>query len=77
MNFDLLEMEPSAEEVRKIVFQINPESVAGPDGYSALFFQTCWEIIGRDVVEAVRDFFSGSLIPRGIAATLIVLIPKR
>ncbi|XP_047942726.1 uncharacterized protein LOC125189497 [Salvia hispanica] len=77
VNMELLEKAPSTEEIRKVVFSINAESAAGPDGYSGLFFQACWEIIGADVVAAVLDFFAGSQIPRGIAATLIVLIPKK
>lgn len=74
---DLLVKAPSAEEVRQAVFSSNAESAAGQDGYSALFFQACWGIIGVDVVAAVLHFFTGSQIPRGIAATLIVLVPKK
>ncbi|XP_042016195.1 uncharacterized protein LOC121764206 [Salvia splendens] len=77
VNMDLLERTPSEEEIKQIVFSLNAEGAAGPDGYSALFFQACWEIIKADVVDAVRDFFAGSQIPRGIAATLIVLISKK
>ncbi|XP_047943058.1 uncharacterized protein LOC125189874 [Salvia hispanica] len=77
VNMELLEKAPTVEEIRKVVFSINAESAAGPDGYSALFFQSCWEIIGDDVVAAVMDFFAGSPIPRGIVATLNVLVPKK
>ncbi|XP_042016222.1 uncharacterized protein LOC121764232 [Salvia splendens] len=77
VDMDLLEKAPVAEEVRQIIFSMNVDSATGPDGYSALFFQSCWDIIGGDVTEAVLDFFGGSQIPRGIAATLIVLVPKK
>lgn len=69
INVDQLAEAPSVEEIRKAAFDINAESVAGPNGYSALFFQVCWDIIEKDVMEAVLDFFAGTQIPRGIAAT--------
>ncbi|XP_047961692.1 uncharacterized protein LOC125206485 [Salvia hispanica] len=77
VNMELLDKAPTAEEVRQIVFSINAEGAAGPDGYSALFFQACWNIVGEDVVAAVLEFFIGAPIPIGIAATLIVLVPKK
>lgn len=76
-NMEELEKWPSEQEVRDVVFSINPESASGPDGYSSLFYQTCWQIVGSDVLEAVIDFFQGSQVPRGIAATMIILIPKK
>ncbi|KAL0285322.1 UNVERIFIED_CONTAM: hypothetical protein Sradi_7176000 [Sesamum radiatum] len=52
------------------------DSTAGPDGFSAHFFQNCWDIIGEDLYEAVLDFFSGSTPPKNFTTTTIVLIPK-
>ncbi|XP_073139140.1 uncharacterized protein [Henckelia pumila] len=67
---------PSLEEVRSVVFSIPRESVAGPDGYSSLFFQSCWDFVQKDVMDAVLDFFNGSPLPQGFTATSITLIPK-
>ncbi|KAL0289913.1 UNVERIFIED_CONTAM: LINE-1 reverse transcriptase [Sesamum radiatum] len=67
---------PSVEDIRETVFSIDKDSVAGPDGFSSLFYQACWEYIARDVYDAVRDFFSGTPMPRSYTATTIVLIPK-
>ncbi|KAL0349285.1 UNVERIFIED_CONTAM: hypothetical protein Sangu_1156300 [Sesamum angustifolium] len=50
---------PTLEEVREAVFSIDPDSVAGPDGFGAVFFHTCWEIIAEDVFGAVTEFFRG------------------
>ncbi|KAI3461929.1 hypothetical protein Pfo_018592 [Paulownia fortunei] len=46
------------------------------DGFSALFFQHCWDFIQEDVRDAVEDFFSGTPMPRSFTATTLVLIPK-
>ncbi|XP_073154233.1 uncharacterized protein [Henckelia pumila] len=67
---------PSLEEVRSVVFSIPRESVAGPDGYSSIFFQHCWDFVQQDVMDAVLDFFGGSPLPQGFTATTITLIPK-
>ncbi|KAL0300260.1 UNVERIFIED_CONTAM: hypothetical protein Sangu_3131200 [Sesamum angustifolium] len=50
---------PTLEEVREAMFSIDPDSVAGPDGFGAVFFHTCWEIISEDVFSAVIEFFRG------------------
>ncbi|KAK4411853.1 hypothetical protein Sango_0258300 [Sesamum angolense] len=64
------------EEVREAVFSIDPDSVAGTDGFGAVFFHTCWEIIAEDVFGAVTEFFRGEKMPKGFTATTISLIPR-
>jgi len=48
---------PSHDEVKKVVCILNGDSACGPDGFSGLFFQSCWEIIGEDITKLVRAFF--------------------
>ncbi|KAL0404253.1 UNVERIFIED_CONTAM: hypothetical protein Sradi_2066100 [Sesamum radiatum] len=67
---------PLEEDIKEIMFSIDKERVAGPDGFSSAFYQTCWEFISRDICDAVRDFFCGTPMPRSFTATTIVLIPK-
>ncbi|KAL2248543.1 UNVERIFIED_CONTAM: putative ribonuclease H protein [Sesamum indicum] len=67
---------PTIEDVKTIIFDMCPHSTAGPDGFSAHFFQCCWEIIGQDLYGAVLDFLSGSTPPKNFTTTTIVLIPK-
>ncbi|KAL0444096.1 UNVERIFIED_CONTAM: hypothetical protein Slati_2132300 [Sesamum latifolium] len=35
------------EEVRRVVFAMDTTSVAGPDGFNALFYQKCWDIVSE------------------------------
>ncbi|KAG6469541.1 hypothetical protein ZIOFF_070470 [Zingiber officinale] len=67
---------PSAEEVKQMVWSMCQDSAAGPDGFSVAFYRACWEIVGEDVLQVVLDFFRGAELPRGMASTTIVLIPK-
>ncbi|KAL0304686.1 UNVERIFIED_CONTAM: LINE-1 retrotransposable element O protein [Sesamum angustifolium] len=52
------------------------DSAAGPDGFSALFYQVTWDIIAQDVTAAVQDFFCRTPLPKSFKATSIALIPK-
>lgn len=67
---------PLLEEVKAVVFGLSKEASAGPDGYTAQSYQECWDIVKEDLVEAIKDFFSGSPLPVGISETSLALIPK-
>ncbi|KAL2247920.1 UNVERIFIED_CONTAM: putative mitochondrial protein, partial [Sesamum indicum] len=67
---------PTMAEVREAVFCIEPESVAGPDGFGAIFYHTCWDLVSEDVFCAVSEFFRGIAMPKSFTATTISLIPK-
>ncbi|VFQ82836.1 unnamed protein product, partial [Cuscuta campestris] len=67
---------PSLEEVKDAVFSLNPNSAAGPDGFTGHFFQKCWDIIHLEIFAMVCGFFKGDYMTKGIAHTAIVLLPK-
>ncbi|WRX14697.1 Reverse transcriptase domain - like 10 [Theobroma cacao] len=68
---------PSLKEIKDVVFNIDKDSVAGPDGFSSLFYQQCWDIIKQDLLEAMLDFFKGTPMPQGVTSTTLVLLPKK
>ncbi|KAL9674277.1 hypothetical protein QQ045_030548 [Rhodiola kirilowii] len=41
-------------EVKRALFQMHPTKVQGLDGFSALFFQSNWHIVGSDVTREVK-----------------------
>ncbi|XP_071726835.1 uncharacterized protein [Rutidosis leptorrhynchoides] len=45
-------------EIKEAFFNIGDSKSPGPDGYSAAFFKEGWDIVGDDVVQAVKEFFS-------------------
>ncbi|XP_027069890.2 uncharacterized protein [Coffea arabica] len=67
---------PSLTEVKDIVFAMDGESAAGPDGFTGKFFTFAWEVVASDLYRAVVSFFCGAELPRSITATSIVLLPK-
>lgn len=67
---------PSDEEIRSTILALPKNKVPGPDGLSAEFFWESWEIVGKDSVDAVREFFTGGRLLRQFNSTTISLIPK-
>ncbi|XP_031132021.1 uncharacterized protein LOC116033418 [Ipomoea triloba] len=65
------------QEVKEAVWALDPDSAAGPDGYSGSFFRHCWHIIEDDLYMAVLDFFAGVPVPQSIGSAQIMLIPKK
>ncbi|KAL0455183.1 UNVERIFIED_CONTAM: hypothetical protein Slati_0857500 [Sesamum latifolium] len=66
---------PTLEKVKEVVFSINKDNAARPDGFTSTFYQSCWEFIAKDIWEASKDFFAGTPMPRS-TSTIITLIPK-
>lgn len=50
--------DPDMEEVENVVFNLNGNSEGGPDGLTRKFYQSCWEIIGQDILRMVKEFFA-------------------
>ncbi|XP_020551115.1 uncharacterized protein LOC110012328 [Sesamum indicum] len=76
MRIDVSCAMPTMIEVREAVFSIEPKSVAGPNGFGAIFYHTCWDLVSEDVFGAVSEFFRGKAMPKSFTATTISLIPK-
>ncbi|OIT20481.1 hypothetical protein A4A49_65757, partial [Nicotiana attenuata] len=51
-NFTLTS-DPSMSELKEVVFSMNPNSAAGPDGMNGKFYQSCWDIIKEDLLLVV------------------------
>ncbi|PNY03410.1 ribonuclease H [Trifolium pratense] len=56
----LLTVLPSAEEIKHAFFDLNKDGAPGPDGFGGVFFQTYWDIIHVDVINAILQFFSSA-----------------
>lgn len=66
----------SNEEIKAALFQMGPTKAPDPDGFPTMFYQVHWDLVEKDVCDAVRSFLSGEDIPEGFCDSVIVLIPK-
>ncbi|XP_071688900.1 uncharacterized protein [Rutidosis leptorrhynchoides] len=66
----------SDDEIKGALFDIDDNKASRPDGYSALFFKKAWSVVGQDICDAIKEFFTNGKMLKEINATLIALIPK-
>ncbi|KAK1414742.1 hypothetical protein QVD17_30493 [Tagetes erecta] len=64
------------EEVKLAMFDIGENKSPGPDGFTSAFFIHAWDVVGKDVCRAVKDFFVHARLLKEINHTVIHLIPK-
>jgi hypothetical protein len=65
------------EEVMGVVKGMAGDKALGPDGFSMVFFQSCWDIIKNDVMTVIHEFHAFGNFEKNINATFIALIPKK
>ncbi|GJT02020.1 hypothetical protein Tco_0823189 [Tanacetum coccineum] len=63
-------------EIKEAMFSMGDEKSPGPDGFSAAFFKQAWHIVGVDVINAIREFFTNGKLLKELNHTIIALIPK-
>lgn len=68
-----LNKEVSKEEVRVALFQMHPDKASGPDGMTPAFFQRHWNIVGEDIYNLTKQFFSTGNVLKGLNDTNIVI----
>ncbi|CAL9217702.1 unnamed protein product [Arabidopsis halleri] len=51
----------SGEDIRSCLYRMPLNKTAGPDGFSAEFFKSTWNIIGQDLIAGVLKFFQERL----------------
>ncbi|CAM8975355.1 unnamed protein product [Rhodiola kirilowii] len=66
----------SEGEVKRALFQMHPTKAPGLDGFPAMFYQSNWDIVGRDVVEVVLNCLNSGVLGSDLNETLIVLVLK-
>ncbi|OMO58663.1 reverse transcriptase [Corchorus capsularis] len=73
---NVLEADFTVEEIKRAVFQMGGSKAPGPDGFSPAFFQKCWSVVGKDVVNFALAFLNSNTPLPDINHTNVVLIPK-
>ena len=64
------------QEIYEGLKSIGDDKAPGIDRYNAFFFKHTWQIIKRDVIEAVKSSFTAGNLHKDFNCTLVTLIPK-
>ena len=72
----LLTRLPTPTEIHEAVMAMNKDGAPSPDGFGASFFQSYWDIVKLEVINAVLEFFTKDWILPNFNANTIILIPK-
>ncbi|KAL8130847.1 hypothetical protein AgCh_006963 [Apium graveolens] len=76
LNRELLK-EIFDDEVKASLFQMNLDKALGPDGMAPDLFQKHWNIVGKDIIKAIKEYFATGDLLQSVNDTNIVLIPKK
>ena len=73
---EALNREVLEEEIKEALWSMKPFKAPGLDGLHVGFYQCFWLMVGKSVVEEIKDIFLKKKIPEYLNQTLITLIPK-
>ncbi|XP_026451999.1 uncharacterized protein LOC113352390 [Papaver somniferum] len=67
---------PSSDEIFETIKHMNDWGSPGPDGFQSGFYKYNWDIVGKDVTNAIQNFFETGFMPTEFNKTYLSLIPK-
>ena len=59
-----------------MVSSFPPDKAPGPNGFTTLFYQKCWDFIGSDLLAVVEESRRNAKMIRSFNSTNIAIIPK-
>lgn len=74
-HHSLLDLQFTPEEIKRALWSIPDNKAPGLDGFNSCFYKASWEVVGKDLVRAVSQFFSNGKL-KSWNMTTITLIPK-
>nr|GEU56509.1 RNA-directed DNA polymerase, eukaryota [Tanacetum cinerariifolium] len=71
-----MESNVSYQEIKRAMWDCGVDKSPGPDGFTFGFIRRFWSLLEKDVVAAVKYFFTSDTFPKGCKASFIALIMK-
>ena len=72
-----LEMPFSEEEIHLALMEMKGDKALGPDGFTAAFWQACWDFVKEEVVDLFKEFYEHVSFAKCLNTTFLVLILKK
>ena len=65
------------DEVFGVVHDFNGDKAQGPDGFTMVFFQSCWSMVKTDIMNVFHAFHAYAVFEKSLNTTFLALIPKK
>ncbi|XP_075087611.1 uncharacterized protein LOC142169621 [Nicotiana tabacum] len=65
------------KEVKGAIFALSGDSASGPDGFTRVFYQHCWDTVWEDIFKLLKEFYGGASLPKLVTHTNLVLLLKK
>lgn len=66
----------SEAEIKETMFSIDSDRAPGPDGFNSHFYKASWDIVGSEIIAAIKEFFSIVKLLKQPNDTSLTIIPK-
>ena len=73
----MLQKEFEDQEIWESVKICAGDKAPRPDGNTMTFFTHCWEVIGGEVINVVKNFHERRVFQKSFNSTYVALIPKK
>ncbi|CAA7056409.1 unnamed protein product [Microthlaspi erraticum] len=67
---------PQADDIKRVLFRLNPNKSSAPDGLTSGFYKAAWGILGEEVIASIKNIFLTSFMPTSTNSTILTLVPK-
>ena len=65
------------DEVFGVINGFNGDKAPGPDGFSMAFFQSCWSVLKKEIMDVFQNFHTQAVFEKSLNASFLALIPKK
>ncbi|RVW83962.1 Transposon TX1 uncharacterized 149 kDa protein [Vitis vinifera] len=73
----MLELPFIEGEVQAALIDMNGDKAPSPDGFTLLFWQSCWEFVKEEILEMFKEFYDQNVFLKSLNNTFLVLLPKK
>jgi hypothetical protein len=74
---DVLERRIEKEGIVQVLKDFQGDKALGPDGFTMAFFQKCWRVVEKDIMDFFEEVYVQCQFEHSLNASFITLIPKK
>ena len=72
-----MELPFSEVEIHSALMEMDEDKAPGPDGFTVVFWQECWDFVKEEILELFKEFYDQRSFAKSLNTMFLVLIPKK